>query len=64
MLDRSIGIRFTTAEFLLLTKTCRLQGVDVSHFVRMSVRKELARLGVYSENVRQVLEVEMEAEQL
>jgi len=55
---QTVSARFTTSDASLLKQVCTARGEDVSDFIRRSVRKELACLGFYDNEVRLALGVD------
>jgi len=58
MLSTTIGVRLEPKDKQLLEKVCRARGEDVSDFIRRSIRKELASLSFYPEDVKKALGME------
>jgi len=52
-----ISVRFSLSDATLLKEVSKDRGQDVSDFVRLSVRKELARLSYLSVKEKKALEV-------
>jgi len=57
MLSNTIGVRFSPKDKQLLEKVCAARGEDLSNFVRRAVRKELALLSFYPDDVKKALGV-------
>lgn len=55
MLEAPIRVRLTEADRELLYRVCAARGEDVSGFVRRAIRKELASLSYYSDDVKKAL---------
>ena len=53
-----ISVRFPLSDASLLKEISKNRGEDVSDFVRLAVRKELARLSFLTDNEKKALEVE------
>lgn len=58
MLSNTIGVRIELEDRELLEKVCKARGEDLSSFIRRAIRKELASLSFYSEDVKKALGVE------
>ena len=56
-LTKVIGTRFDEKTFDLIEKVTNAQGIDVSDFIRLSAKRELARLSFLSEDEKKALEV-------
>ena len=52
MSNDRIGVRIPTKDRRLLDRVCEARGEDLSGFIRRSIRKELAKLGYYEEEVK------------
>ena len=52
-----VGFRISQEDRRLLDEVCKARGEDLSGFIRRSVRRELAKLGYYEEEVRKALGV-------
>jgi len=52
-----ISVRFAPSDATLLKEISKNRGQDVSDFVRLSVRKELARLSYLTTSEKKALEV-------
>lgn len=52
-----VSVRFSTSDVFLLRDVARNRGQDVSDFVRLSVRKELARLSYLTKEEKKALGV-------
>jgi len=61
VLTAQIGVRLTEEDREILFKVCEARGEDVSDFVRRAIRKELAGLGFYPNDVRKALGMKGEA---
>jgi len=59
--NKIVAVRFSTSDANLLKEIAKDRGQDVSDFVRLSVRKELARLSFLSPKEKKALEVIEEA---
>lgn len=57
---RFIGVKFPDADARLVKEVAVARGQDVSSFIRLAVRKELARLSFLSEQGKKALEIVME----
>ena len=55
MLSKTIGVRLKPKDKELLERVCEARGEDVSDFIRRSIRKELAKLGFYPEEIKKAL---------
>jgi len=55
VLTSNIGVRLELKDKELLTKVCKARGEDVSDFIRRAIRKELASLSFYPEEVKKAL---------
>ncbi len=53
--NKIVSVRFPTSDVLLLKEVARNRGQDVSNFVRLSVRKELARLSYLTKEEKKAL---------
>jgi len=60
MLSTTIGVRLESKDKQLLEKVCRARGEDVSDFIRRAIRKELASLSFYPEDVKKALGMKKE----
>ena len=61
MFNATIGVRVSLEDKRILEKICDARGEDVSDFVRRVVRKELAALSFYPDDVKKALGVLKEA---
>jgi tRNA U54 and U55 pseudouridine synthase Pus10 len=52
-----VGIRFDEETHKLVSKVSHAQGIDLSDFIRRSVRRELARLSFLPADEKKALEV-------
>lgn len=52
-----LGARFENEDVALVKKASKLRGEDISDFLRRSVRRELARLSMLSEDEMKALEM-------
>ena len=52
-----ISVRFPTSDVFLVKEIAKNRGQDVSDFVRLSVKKELARLSFLSKEEKKALEM-------
>ena len=52
-----VAFRLPEKDKKLLEKICEARGEDVSDFIRRAIRKELASLGYYSDDVKKALGV-------
>ena len=59
MLNTTIGVRIEKEDRELLDHVCKARGEDLSSFIRRAVRKELATLSYYSEDVKKALGIEI-----
>jgi len=57
-----IGVRITTEDRDLLAEVCKARGEDLSDFVRRSIKKELASLSFYPDDVKKALGVARETQ--
>ena len=57
MLNSQIGIRLSESDRNLLEKVCSSRGEVISVFARRAIRKELASLGYYSDDVKKALRI-------
>lgn len=57
MLSTTIGVRMNTKDRKILEKVCEARGEDLSDFIRRAVRKELAELSFYPDDVKKALGV-------
>ena len=57
-LTRTVGVRVTNELAELLREVSTARGEDVSSFIRRCVRKELAKMGYYPEDVLKALGME------
>jgi len=55
MSNTIIGVRISPKDRELLDKVCEARGEDISSFVRRAIRKELAELSFYPEDVKKAL---------
>ena len=60
MLTTTIGVRLEPKDKELLEKVCKARGEDISDFIRRAVRKELASLSFYPEDVKKALGMKKE----
>jgi len=58
MSNTVIGVRVTREDRELLDKVCKARGEDLSDFVRRAIRRELAKLSFYPDEVKKALQVE------
>jgi hypothetical protein len=61
MSNKIVGVRFETSDKLLLEKVARARGGNVSDFVRLAVRRELARLSFFTDEEKKALGIKPEA---
>ena len=54
-LEEQIGVRLSNSDKDLLESVCIARGEDVSNFVRRLIRKELASLSYYPDDVKKAL---------
>ena len=54
---RFVGVMFDEGTYGLMREVAERAGVDISDFVRMAVRKELARLSLLGEEDARILGV-------
>ena len=59
MPNTNLGVRVSTEDRELLDKVCKARGEDVSDFIRRAIRKELAELSFYPEEVKKALGMRM-----
>ena len=57
MLSTTIGVRVDQKDRELLEKVCKARGEDLSDFIRRAIRKELASLSFYSDDIKKALGV-------
>ena len=55
MTNPRIGVQIPTEDRDLLDIVCKARGEDLSDFVRRAIRRELASLGYYTDDVRKAL---------
>ena len=55
MLTELIGVRFDLSTYQLIQKVAEVQGIGGCDFVRWSVKRELAELGVLSDDERRLV---------
>ena len=55
MLTELIGVRFDLSTYLLIQKVAEVQGIGGCDFVRWSVKRELAELGVIPDDERRLV---------
>jgi len=55
--DHQVGVRLLASDFALVTGVALARGETVSDFMRRAMRKELAILGFYDDDVTQALGV-------
>lgn len=55
--NKIISVRFSISDANLLNEVLKNRGQDVSDFVRLSVRKELARLSFLTTEEKKALEI-------
>jgi uncharacterized protein (DUF1778 family) len=53
--NKIIGVRIPTEDRKLLDKICKARGEDLSDFVRLAIRKELAALSFLSDEDKKAL---------
>ena len=58
--NKIISVRFQTTDATLIKQVAGSRGEDVSDFIRLSVRRELARLSYLSVDEKKALEVKEE----
>ena len=56
-MNTRIGVALTNEDRVLLDKVCEMRGEQLSSFVRRAIRKELAALSFYPEDVKKALGV-------
>lgn len=61
MLSTTIGVRVNPEDRELLKRVCKARGEDVSDFIRRAIRKELAKLSYYPDEIKKALGVQTEA---
>lgn len=61
MSNTIIGVRLSPEDRELLDKVCAARGEYISNFVRRAIRKELAELSFYPEEVKKALGIQKEA---
>jgi uncharacterized protein (DUF1778 family) len=52
MSNTVVGVRITEADRQLLAKVCQARGEDLSDFIRRAIKKELASLSYYPQEVK------------
>lgn len=57
MENTRIGLRIDQEDRQLLEKVCKARGEQISDFVRMAIKKELASLSYYPEETKKALGV-------
>jgi hypothetical protein len=57
VLTSTIGVRIKREDRELLEQVCNARGEDLSDFIRRSIRKELASLSFYTEEIKKALGV-------
>jgi len=57
--NTNLGVRVSPEDRDLLDKVCKARGEDVSDFIRRAIRKELAELSFYPEDVKKALGMHM-----
>ena len=55
MANTILGVRVTHQDRMLLEKVCEARGEDLSNFIRRSIKKELASLSFYPDDVKKAL---------
>jgi hypothetical protein len=55
-------VRIDPRDRILIDKVCKARGEDLSDFVRLSIKKELASLSYYSDENRKALGLSPEKE--
>lgn len=59
---RHVGIRLTAEDRVLLDFVCKARGEDISSFTRRALRRELAALSFYPDDVKKALGVAIKEE--
>lgn len=59
MSNTNLGVRVSPEDRDLLDKVCKARGEDVSDFIRRAIRKELAELSFYPEEIKKALGMHM-----
>ena len=59
MLSNILGVRVEKEDKELLEQVCKARGEDLSSFIRRAIRKELASLSFYSDEVKKALGVKI-----
>ena len=59
MYSEQIGVRLSNSEKELLEKVCEARGEGVSGFVRRAIKKELAALSFYPDDVKKALGLQL-----
>lgn len=57
VVNTQLGVRVTKEDRNLIDKVCKARGEDISDFLRRAIRKELASLNYYSDEVKKALGV-------
>jgi hypothetical protein len=57
MLSNTLGVRIEKKDKEILEYVCKARGEDLSSFIRRAIRKELATLSYYPEDVKKALGV-------
>ena len=52
-----IGIRISSEDRQIVESVCKARAEDISDFVRRAIRRELASMGYYADDVRKALGV-------
>jgi len=55
MSNLTIGVRISKEDRELLDSVCKARGEDLSDFVRRSIKKELASLNFYNQEIMKAL---------
>jgi uncharacterized protein (DUF1778 family) len=55
MSNTVVGVRIAEADRQLLEKVCQARGEDLSDFIRRAIKKELASLSYYPQDVKKAL---------
>jgi hypothetical protein len=55
MSNTVIGVRVSEEDRQLLDRVCKARGEDLSNFIRRAIKKELASLSYYPQEVKKAL---------
>ena len=62
MSNRTIGVKITAEDRILMDKVCEARGEQISDFVRRAIKKELASLSFYPKETKKALGILKEVE--